>query len=245
MTVFTVIPGGSSPCDEKYLDVYGLLKEESEKLGYHFDILYMPGQRKKDRHLSGRYGLEACIDTVREQILSLERGRFPYTVMALSGGCTVLLSTLIELGNEKVSLHKLQKVILYGAAPFSLFWKIFSKGEGLDKVGSSTKFASNFWEEWQPVEYLLPLVQYKTLVAVGTIDKYVPISFFEYLKNICELNQNVSFAIVDRCGHNVKKSDDQNWQAYIEAILEPPPITYELRKQKIIDEDSVADFSGF
>lgn len=237
MTIFTVIPGGSSPSDQKYLEVYGLLKEESEKLGYLFDVLYMPGQMRENGQIIGQYELKSCVDSVRKKILDLESGKFPYQIMCLSGGCTVLLATLIELQNEKISLSKLQKIILYGANPFQLFWKIFSKGEGLDKVGNSTKFAKDFWQTWQPIEYLLPLIQYKTLVAVGTIDQHVPIYFLEYLKNICRNNEKVSFAIVEGCGHNVK-TDDQNRKVYVETILEPPPISYDLRKLQIIDEDA-------
>jgi hypothetical protein len=96
MKKFLVIPGGSSPAHEKYKDVYDLLNEEAEIRGYEFEILYMPGQIDNNGITAGEYGLKNCIEKVSNRLLSLMQSSDEYRIMALSGGGTPLLSSLIQ-----------------------------------------------------------------------------------------------------------------------------------------------------
>jgi hypothetical protein len=217
MKKFLVIPGISSPTHEKYVDVYALLKEEAIKRGYDFEVLYLPGQAD----VEGEYGFEKCAEAICKKLVSFQQNENGLRLMALSAGCPLLMSSLARLEKEGITLSVIDNIVLYGPSSYEQYWKSLTEEDGMNKIGMGTKVMKNCFREWEPIEYLLPRTKYLTKLVVGSLDNYVPLFFLDYLNNLCtqSKNQLVSFHSVDACGHNVKKTNENNWRSYIDTIF--------------------------
>jgi hypothetical protein len=217
MKKFLVIPGMSSPTNENYVDVYSLLEEEALKREYDFEILYLPGQAG----IEGEYGFEKCAEAICERLVTLQQNENGLRFMALSAGCPLLLSSLARLDKKGITLPKIENIVLYGPSPYQQYWKSLTEENGMSKIGLSTKVMKDCFKQWEPIEYLLPRTKYVTKTVVGSLDNYVPLFFLDYLSSLCAQSKNklVTFHPIDGCGHNVKKTTENNWEFYIDTIF--------------------------
>jgi hypothetical protein len=218
MKNFLAIPGVSSPTHEKYLDVYGLLQEEAIQRQYEFGVLHLPGQAD----IKGDYGFKNCAEAICEKLAPLENSQDSFLLMALSSGCPLLLSALARLQKKGIVLPAIKNIVLYAPSPCDLYWKLHAEEDGMKGIGSGTRVTANSFKYWEPFEYLLPRTTYKVKVAAGSRDSYVPLFFLDHLKNLCVKSENddlVTFVAIDNCAHNVRRTDDNNWQDYIKTIF--------------------------
>jgi hypothetical protein len=215
---FLAIPGVSSPTHEKYLDVYGLLEEEAIQRNYEFEVLHLPGQS----NALGEYGFDTCTETIRQKLITFQKDETSLHLMALSSGCPLLLSALMRLEKNGITIQNIASIVLYAPSPCDLYWKLHAEEDGMKGIGSGTRVTADSFKYWEPFEYLLPRTTYKVKVVAGSRDSYVPLFFLDHLKNLCVKSGNddlVTFVKIDNCAHNVRRTDDNNWQDYIKTIF--------------------------
>jgi hypothetical protein len=218
MKNFLAIPGVSSPTNEKYIDVYGLLEEEAIQRDYEFQVLHLPGQAETE----GTYNFENCAEAICKKLTTLENNDNSFLLMALSSGCPLLLSALARLKKKEITLPAIKNIVLYAPSPCDLYWKLHAEEDGMKGIGAGTRVTADSFKYWEPFEYLLPRTTYPVTVVAGSRDNYVPLFFLDHLKNLCVKSGNanlVKFVAIDNCAHNVRRIDDNNWQDYIKTIF--------------------------
>ena len=152
-------------------------------------------------------------------IQKLEKSGEKYRLLGISFGCTVALSTILRTDNK---LKFLDKIVIWGPIPYWRSWKAFGRGIRDQRLGKGTTFIKNlktFHAQTDPIEVMLPTVDYNVHLCIGTNDKYVPVEYALYLASIARENDYLTFSIIQGCSHNVKESPDQKWMAYLEAIF--------------------------
>ena len=214
-----IIPGLSSPFEEKYRSVYELLTEEATEVrGFRSsEVLLLPGQMDNREQREGQLSLPGAISRLQNCIENLESKGQAYRLLGLSFGSVVCLATLAE----RKSLRCLEKAVVWGPSPFWSSWKAFACGEGREKLAKSTTLEDGeFFRTLAPIEYLLDKVTYPTLIAAGREDPYCPPYFLNYLWNTAQAagRRNIEFALVSRCAHNVNRNEP-NWQEYLSVVL--------------------------
>jgi pimeloyl-ACP methyl ester carboxylesterase len=213
-----IVPGLSSPFEEKYIPVYGLLTEEATlRRGFgSCEVLLLPGQMNENQQRDGQLSLPDGLSRLLNRISELESNEQPYRLLGLSFGSVLCLAALVE----NRSLRHLEKVVCWGPSPFWSSWNAFVRGAGREKLAKSTTLDDReFFRTLVPVECLLD-EPYPTLIAAGSEDPYCPPYFLNYLWNTAQAagRRNIQFASVTQCAHNVTRKDS-NWQDYVSVVL--------------------------
>lgn len=220
MPKLVILPGLSSPAVSEYQAVYKLLVEHAPSYGYdQTQIIFYPGQLEDNRPIRGCLSPDSAIAKVKGVIAKLEKSEKKYRLLGISFGCIVALSAVLKTNNE---LNFLDKIVLWGPIPYWRSWKAFGSGARDQALGKGAKFIKNpkmFHAQTEPIEVLLPTVNYKVHICIGTNDKYVPVEYGLYLASLSRGNGHLTFSIVQGCSHNVKMSDDENWLAYLDTIF--------------------------
>ncbi len=215
-----LVPGLSSPFHESHKMAYDSLFDEAKKREYLPKVVCLPGQANEYGEINNVYSPECCVEELTKILINLENTEQKYRLVGFSCGCAVVMSTLARLP----SLTRLDYVVLWGAIPFWLQWKVFILGKERNSVGNGTSVIqpeSEFFSQLEPVEYLIPLINYPMTLALGADDPYISDSYIEYLRSIAAHQQkkNYSFAIVEGCRHTVRVSECENWQGYLSTIF--------------------------
>lgn len=215
-----IVPGLSSPFEEKYVPVYSLLTEEaSERRGFGSrEVLLLPGQMDESQQSRGQLHLPGALSRLVQRISELESKEQPYRLLGVSFGCTVCLAALVE---NKLLRH-LEKTVCWGPSPYWSNWKAFVQGDGREKLAKATTMEDGeFFRTMVPVECLVDKVAYPSVIAAGTQDHYCPPHFLNYLWNTAHAagRRNIQFASVAQCAHNVTRKD-ANWQEYVSVMLD-------------------------
>lgn len=213
-----IVPGLSSPWEENYLAVYGLLIDEAPAFGYQSsEVVLLPGQSDKHGLRQGRLDLPGARERLRTRIDQLESAGQSYRLLGLSFGATVCFAALAE---GKPVVH-LGKVVAWGPSPLWSSWKAFVAREGRERLARSTTLDDEeFFRTLAPFEYLAAKTMERALVASGDADPYCPPYYSNYLANMLQAagRKNLDTTIVPGCAHNVKRNEG-NWRGYLSALL--------------------------
>ncbi|MDZ4786491.1 MAG: hypothetical protein SGJ02_10485 [bacterium] len=212
------VPGLTSPFHESHKSAYESLIKESEQRGYLSKMVCLPGQINEQGDIQGILSPESSIEALTKILVELEQTQEKYRLVGFSSGCAVVISTIYKLQ----VLTGLEAVVLWGTVPFWHVWRVFVLGKDRDGLGKGTNIIQpeeKFFNQLEPLEFLLPLIDYPTTIALGKDDPYISVSYIDYLKSITSENnkKNFIFKIIEGCKHTVKPSE--NWQGYLSTIF--------------------------
>lgn len=174
-----VFPGGGSPHNPKYESVYRLIKHVARDYGYtEIDVsLLWPGHER-----NGVITLDGAMAVARGIIDKYEAQSEQYDILARSFGCYVALKTALDRNPKG-----LRKIILWGPPPYWLMWEMWVSDLGTNREKAAEKglaVDTSLFPSLVPLECLLPMMRYDTVVATGDQDPYVSPAFLRYLETL-------------------------------------------------------------
>lgn len=216
-----VFPGLSGPNHADHKPIYDLLREHANGLGLAITVAVHPGQAEADGSIQGDLCPDSAIKAAVELLAKFESHGTPYITLGISFGCQVSLAAAQELSPSM----SWKRAVLWGPIPHSNVWGAFGKGERDAGLGKGSRFinsTSDLYAQHRALEHLLPSVKVPVTIALGAQDKYVPREYIMWLQRICESIPKPpfhTFAYVEGCGHNVKKTTDANYPAYLDIVF--------------------------
>ena len=213
-----IFPGGGSPANPLYHQVYELLEREAKRVGYEeIYLLTWPGHCDKNGRFNGELTMEGAKYVAEKKILELEKSGKKYHVLGRSFGIIVALDCV-----DTLEVHNFTRLILWGPPPYWLLWELFKKDFHENKQKNESKglnISGRFFEGVLPVEYLLKKMDVTTIVATGAEDTYSTPQFLHYLQNMYGYKYNLYFRWPIRgCKHEVTEANP-NWKEYIKALF--------------------------
>jgi pimeloyl-ACP methyl ester carboxylesterase len=221
MSHVVVFPGLSGPNHPDHEPVYDLLREHAEELGVNITVAVHPGQADNNGKIVGELSPDSAIEAAVALLKNLEMRRTPFFTIGISFGCQVSLAAAVMLSDS--SFWK--RAVLWGPIPHSNVWGAFGKGERDPALGKGTRFIPSttaLYFQHRAIEHLLPGVKVPVTIALGAQDKYVPREYLLWLQRVSESIPKPpfhTFVYVEGCGHNVKKTTDPNYPAYLDAVF--------------------------
>lgn len=180
-----IFPGGGSPDNHNYSRVYSLLESQARDFGYDAvdSSFRWPGHANRYGEVEGVITLDGAANVAKQEIAEYEKGGDEYVILGRSFGADVAVKCSVDMPH----LNKLQKIVLWGPAPFWLYWKMyvdeFEKNvEKMRSIGCSVD--QKFFETFVPIETVLESVAYKTVVATGELDESSSPAFLDYLHSL-------------------------------------------------------------
>lgn len=217
-----IFPGGGSPNNKLYIDVYALLSTGAKNYGYRkvdTSVIY-PGHIDSTGNVSGKLTLDGAIEAAYSKVKEYDKKGLKYDFLGRSFGTIVA----VKIATDKKLKH-LRKIILWGPPPYWLIWQMFSrdlkenikiakiKGLHIDKT---------FFLSIEPLESMLESLEYPTVIATGTKDPYSKPAYINYLWNCIAHKTNFSFRIVEDAPHEVtkQKCSQKIVKAYLKCLFE-------------------------
>ncbi len=170
--------------------------------------------------------MDGALDVARIKLGELEAGSDQYDFLARSFGCYVALKMALD-----GQLKNLRKVILWGPPPYWLMWEMWRRDiEANKKIAGEKGLAVDnaLFPTFVPLECMLPMMRYETVVATGDQDPYVPHAYLHYLESIVKERksskycQSIRFnAAVSGAVHEVTEdAPGPVKEAYLKALFE-------------------------
>ena len=198
-----IFPGVGNPDNKLYKEVYSLLENEAVRYGYkNIDRnLKYPGHVDEHETTLGNLTLYGAMEESIPKIKEYEAQNISYDFLGRSFGTIVAVKTAVTIKPKN-----LRRIILWGPPPYWLIWQMF-----LMDLNENRKFAANkgahvdetFFQSITPLESMLALLEYPTVIATGTKDPYSKPAFINYLKSLVGEKCNFSFRIVEKAPHEV------------------------------------------
>jgi pimeloyl-ACP methyl ester carboxylesterase len=216
-----IFPGGGSPNNPAYKDVYTLLEEEAAKYGYEnidTSIIY-PGHIDENGNVEGKLTLDSAVNTSLSKIQQYEEKGIQYDFLGRSFGTIVATKIAIDLKPKN-----LRKLILWGPVPpYWRLWEMFVRDIKKQMAVAQKKgiyFDETFFNSIIPIETLLPLIDYPVVIATGSNDEISKPHYFDYFKLCVSNGSQVSFRVVKGAPHTVTLNCAPDViRLYIEALF--------------------------
>lgn len=217
MKKLLIFPGVGSPQNSTYADVYSLLNFGAKGYGYdQVSICHWPGQRASETDI---LTLGGAVEIAMDAINSCEDEEREYAILGRSFGTIVAARVLSE-----IKPTRLKRVIMWGPPPYSVLWKLFKLE--IDKStdtakNKGTRIDNTFFDSIIPFESLISTIDYKTVIATGTEDPWVPPSFIQYIQTLLKGKNNFSCRVVDGAGHECSiKCPKEVQKEYLRKLLD-------------------------
>ena len=217
-TKLVVFPGGGSPDNSLYSEVYNLISIEAPKYGYtEVDkSLKWPGHISDNGESSGVLTFDGAVKLAKSKLVEMENRKDRYTLLGRSFGTYVACYCAITL-----DLKGLEKIILWGPPPYWILWEKFQKNLARDTdkyIRKGLQIDETFLKSVIPIETLLPYVKCPTILAMGTEDKYCDADFQEYLRKLSAGNKNIDYRLVNGAIHEITYNSPV-WKEYVEKLF--------------------------
>lgn len=198
---FLYFPGASDPnFSLKSKQAKDLVINQAKKRGFtKIQIASYVGHTSYEA--TGFLSYENVLSCIKNNITQCEAKMEPYTIYTKSFSC----SAVAEILYRDPNLKHLEKVIMWGCAPYHLYPEIrkFRLAEFLEGgISNGVRLNENTWNNIFPVELFVKSdSKYNVKIGVGGHDRLIDSSFFEYLRLLGHQNTNFSFELIDGLGH--------------------------------------------
>jgi len=197
-----IFPGGGSPYNQKYKEVYAILEKEASAYGYKNIVTLMyPGHIDENGKVEGKLNLDSSIEIAISKIQEYDSRGIQYDFLGRSYGTIVAVKTAIS-----IKPRRLRKIILWGPPPYWIMWKLFVRDLKETIKTAEAKGLSvdeTFFSSLVPLEPMLEVLERPTVIATGTKDIYSQPAFIGYLKSSLSDKNNFFFKEVDGAPHEV------------------------------------------
>jgi esterase/lipase len=211
-----ILPGGGDPANSIYRNVYDLIIDSVEKVGFSGKIycLKWPGHCSySDAYLT----LETAVDTAMASIAANEKDDI--VLLGRSFGCAVALKCIKMLPKQ----NNVKKIILWGPTPYWLLWEMFKrdlKTNAEKALKKGLRVNETYFPSVEPIESLIKDVNIPTIIATGSKDPYCTPNFLSYLGSIVKDNKNIIIKpIVEGATHEVTLNDGKEIVEQYENVL--------------------------
>jgi pimeloyl-ACP methyl ester carboxylesterase len=211
-----VAPGLSSPHHPDYIAYYEPLLFASRERGYEPMIVQYPGHMDVRGMTKGDFSPAGAQSALKAAIEN--GGDAPVRIIGISFGCVTALAAANEL-----KLPNIERVVLWGPSPYWCSQRAFVHGYGIEHLGKGAHVKSwhSFFQQLEPLEVLLSDVKYPCRIAAGSLDRYCPAEYLQYLRATTERmdgNYIKVTAPVPECEHNVLSSEP-GYPNYLDILM--------------------------
>lgn len=237
-----IFPGGGSPNNSLYHDVYQLLYDEAKKIGYeNISVLSWPGHSNAQNEFPSALTMSGAMKVASARVREQEATARPFDILARSFGTVVAVSCVREenpVRNSPQILTEdfevvavtmkqkrpdgLERLILWGPPPYWVMWELFERDFCANEKKNRDKglrVSLEFFSGLPPFEALLKDITVETTVATGREDPHCTPEFHGYLKAMYGGGNRIRFPEpVVGCKHEVT-ADNPNWGKYIVALF--------------------------
>lgn len=217
-----IFPGAGSPVNPLYAKAYGLLQRAALEHGYaEVDAsLQWPGHENQ-----GVLTLDSATGCACQKVVELDANSQQYDFLARSFGCYVAVKTALDAQPKG-----LRKVILWGPPPYWLMWEMWHRDLDTNRQIAMKKGVTidqTLFPSLAPLDCMLPMMQYETVVVSGAQDPYASPAYLRYLESIVrdrqstKVSQSIMFKeAVPGAVHEVTEdAPSPVIQAYLRALF--------------------------
>ena len=216
-----IFPGGGSPNNKLYKNVYALLSTSAKNYGYKkvdTSVIY-PGHIDSAGHVNAKLTLDGAIEVAYLKVKEYDEKGLKYDILGRSFGTIVA----VKIATDK-KLNHLRKIILWGPPPYWLIWQMFSRDLKENIKIAKTKglhIDKKFFLSAKPIESMLQSLEYPTVIATGTKDPYSKPFYINYLWNCVAHKTNFHFRVIEDAPHEVtkEKCSPEVVTAYLECLF--------------------------